>query len=145
MEYFLSSAKFILPNKRARRNLEFALLFAENCSNDTASLMRDPVDARCPLGFLSDAGLFPAASRRKVYKTGGRYIFHRSWLHRRSRDKSEKIYICARGRRKDNSPSLARSLSPSNSRKIDRFRRSYNTIPRIHGRSLTSCLLMRNW
>jgi len=37
MEYFLSSTKFILPNKRAR-NLGFALLFAENCSNDTASL-----------------------------------------------------------------------------------------------------------
>lgn len=33
-------------------------------------------------------------------------------------------------RRKDNSTSSARSLSPSNSRKIDRSRRSYKTIPR---------------
>lgn len=127
MECSLSSVKFISPNKRARCNLRFALFFAGNCSNDTASLMQDPV--RCAMSPRISVGfpLLPAGfssqgvwDRRKIY-------FQRCWLHRRSRDKRR--YICARGRRKDNSPSLARSLSPSNSRKIDRFRRSYKTIP----------------
>lgn len=96
--------------------------------------------------------LFPLA-KRAAYGTGRRYIFGLalSWLRRPPRvTRVREDAFAPRGwGRKDNSTSSARSLSPSNSQKIDRSQRSYKTIPRglrDGGASrFSSGLLTWNW
>lgn len=122
--------EFISSNKKRTLNLQI------NVAASYMNLTRNSIHA-CSSDFKTFEPRFSglssfSVSKRTAYGTGRRYIFAwHSWLCHPPRVKRvrEDAFAHMVGR-KDNSTSSARSLSPSNSRKIDRSRRSYKTIPR---------------